>query len=65
MSSIPILRNENGWLTDAKKKADIFARTFSDKAKLPAEVVDTPLLILQRISSMKLLSLDPVPVRNC
>ena len=25
-----------------KKKADIFARTLSDKAKLPPEVVDTP-----------------------
>jgi hypothetical protein len=29
-------------LTDAKTKADTFARTFSEKAQLPAEVVDTP-----------------------
>ena len=42
MSSIPTLRDESGWLTDAKQQADTFARTFSDKAKLPAEVVDTP-----------------------
>ena len=39
MSSIPTLRDESGWLTDAKTKADTFARTFSEKAKLPAEVV--------------------------
>jgi hypothetical protein len=42
MSSIPTLRDETGWLTDAKTKADTFARTFSEKAQLPAEVVDTP-----------------------
>ena len=42
MSSIPTFRDETGWLTDAKRKANIFARTFSDKTKLPAEVVDTP-----------------------
>ena len=29
-------------MTDVKTKADTFARTFSEKAKLPAEVVDTP-----------------------
>ena len=42
MSSIPTLRDESGWLTDAKREADAFACTFSDKAKLPPEVVDTP-----------------------
>ena len=65
MSSIPTLRDESGWLTDAKRKADAFACTFSDKAILPAEVLDTPFLGLQRISSMKLSSLDPVLVRSC
>ena len=42
MTSIPTLRDDSGWLTDAKDKADAFARTFSGKAQLPEEVVDTP-----------------------
>ena len=42
MASIPTLRENDQWLTDAKTKADAFARTFASKADLPPEVVDTP-----------------------
>ena len=42
MSSIPVLKMEGQWLSDAKEKADAFAQTFAVKGELPAEVVDTP-----------------------
>ena len=42
LSSIPTLREGDQWLTDAKAKADAFARTFAAKATLPPEAVDTP-----------------------
>ena len=40
--SIPILRDDEKWLTDSREKADAFARTFSSKSELPPEVIDTP-----------------------
>ena len=42
LSSIPTLRENGEWISDAKKKSDAFARTFTSKAKLPDELVDTP-----------------------
>ena len=42
ISSIPPLRDGPNWLADPKEKANLFAKTFSDKAKLPAEAVDCP-----------------------
>ena len=42
VSSIPSLKNEKTWITEAKAKADTFARSFSEKAALPPEVVDVP-----------------------
>ena len=42
ISSIPSLREGGTWLSDAKAKADAFAKTFAAKAQLPPEVVDTP-----------------------
>ena len=65
MSSIPTLRNESGWLTDAQKKADAFAGTFSDNARLPAEVIDTPFFESPENNWMKFLSLDSVSARSC
>ena len=44
LSSIPNLRENGKWISDAKEKADVFARTFESKAKLPDELVDTPFL---------------------
>ena len=41
MSSIPVLKMEGQWLSDAKEKADAFAQTFVVKGELPAEIVDT------------------------
>jgi len=41
-SSIPTLKVDGKWLTDAKEKADALARTFAAKSKLPEEQVDTP-----------------------
>ena len=41
ISSIPTLRDGDSWLADAKGKADAFATTFAEKAKLPEETVDT------------------------
>ena len=41
-SSIPPLRDGNKWVNDPKDKADLFAKTFEAKAKLPAESVDCP-----------------------
>ena len=35
IKSIPLLREGNSWLVDAKAKADIFARTFKSKSQLP------------------------------
>ena len=42
MSSIPPLREDSTWISDAKGKADLFARTFAGKAEIPEEIVDTP-----------------------
>ena len=42
ISSIPALREGTQWLTDAKSKANAFAKVFSSKAHLPEEVIDTP-----------------------
>ena len=42
VSSIPALRDGTQWLTDAKLKANVFARTFESKSQLPPERVDTP-----------------------
>ena len=36
------MRDGNTWLVDAKAKADLFARTFASKSKLPSEEIDTP-----------------------
>ena len=41
-SSIPPLRDGQKWIQDSKDKADLFARTFDAKAKLPQEAVDCP-----------------------
>ena len=35
------MRGNGKWISDAKQKADVFARTFKSKAKLPDELVDT------------------------
>ena len=37
-SSIPPLRQEAQWVTDSKGKAELLAKTFASKAKLPPEV---------------------------
>jgi len=42
LTSIPPLKDGADWLVDAKAKADVFARTFDSKCKLPPEVIDTP-----------------------
>ena len=42
ISSIPPLRDETTWISDAKEKADTFAKCFAAKNNLPAEEVDTP-----------------------
>ena len=36
------MREDTTWVNDAKGKADLFARTFAGKAKIPEEKVDTP-----------------------
>ena len=41
-TSIPVLKDGAQWLTDAKSKADAFARVLSSKSQLPDECVDTP-----------------------
>ena len=41
-TSIPVLKEDDRWLTDAKDKADAFARVFVSKSKLPDEFVDAP-----------------------
>jgi len=40
MSCIPPLREDSTWISDAKGKADLFARTFAGKAEIPQEIVD-------------------------
>ena len=42
MGSILPLRDGTTWVSDAKSKADLFAKTLSGKANLPDEHVDTP-----------------------
>ena len=42
LSSVPTLKEDGQWLSEAKAKADAFARTFAAKAALPEEKVDTP-----------------------
>ena len=42
IESIPTLRIDGDWLTDATAKANAFAKTFVVKSILPPEVVDTP-----------------------
>ena len=42
ISSIPPLKDGEKWLHDAKEKANLFAKTFSEKSSLPDEVIDTP-----------------------
>jgi len=42
LSSIPTLRENGQWISDAKQKADVIARTLAAKARLPEEHVDTP-----------------------
>ena len=42
VTSVPALRDGTQWLTDAKLKADAFARVFEGKSRLPPECVDTP-----------------------
>jgi hypothetical protein len=42
LTSIPTLKNDGYWITEASEKADAFASTFASKAHLPEEVVDTP-----------------------
>jgi len=44
LASIPTLKEDGKWLTDAKEKADAYARTFAAKSKLPDEQVDTPFI---------------------
>ena len=41
-TSIPVLKEGDRWLTDAKDKADAFARVFVSKSNLPDEFVDAP-----------------------
>ena len=43
-SSIPPLKYEGEWLHEAKDKAELFARTFSEKAKLPDDTTDCPFI---------------------
>ena len=42
MHKAPPLKDGTCWLTDAKAKADVFAKKFVSKNELPPEVVDTP-----------------------
>ena len=42
ISAIPPLKDGTCWFTDAKAKADVFAKKFASKNELPPEVVDTP-----------------------
>ena len=42
IASIPPLRSDSEWLTDAKAKANVFAENFARKNVLPEERVDTP-----------------------
>jgi hypothetical protein len=42
MTSIPTLKDGTEWLAGAAEKANVFARTFDAKCKLPLEIVDTP-----------------------
>ena len=44
ISAIPPLKDGTCWFTDAKAKADVFAKKFASKNELPPEVVDTPFL---------------------
>ena len=39
-SSIPPLRDGDMWINDSKGKANLFAKTFLEKSKLPEEYVD-------------------------
>ena len=45
VASIPPLREDAQWLTNAKDKANAFAKTFSAKNALSPEVVDTPFFV--------------------
>ena len=42
VTSISPLRDEAVWVTDSKQKANLFAKTFALKAKLPEEEIDCP-----------------------
>ena len=42
LSSVPPLRDDDAWISDAKAKADSFAKCFASKNVLPPEEVDTP-----------------------
>ena len=42
VTSISPLRDEAIWITDSKQKANLFAKTFASKAKLPDEEIDCP-----------------------
>ena len=42
VTSISPLRDEAVWITDSKQKANLFAKTFASKAKLPDEEIDCP-----------------------
>ena len=42
ISSIPPLRDGSTWLANGKDKADLFAKTFSEKSELPEEEIDCP-----------------------
>ena len=42
ISSIPPLRDGSTWLANGKDKADLFAKTFSEKSELPKEEIDCP-----------------------
>ena len=42
LSSIPPLRKDGKWISEAKDKANVFAEMFDAKAQLPCEVVDCP-----------------------
>jgi len=44
LDSIPTLKDNGQWLSDAKSKADAFARTFASKSQLPDEQIDTPFI---------------------
>jgi len=42
ITNIPPLRDGTTWLSDPKDKADLFAKTFSEKSTLPEEFVECP-----------------------